>query len=108
MDTVADADNRKNQEDASVAPDFIEGIVQRLGAAGQLKDGAGSWTKAIVEKPFGHDFASAAALNHRLLRVLTAPQLYRIDHFAGKDAVQDLAVFRFSNAIIEPLWHRSL
>jgi glucose-6-phosphate 1-dehydrogenase len=92
----------------SVAPEFVEQIVGQLGQAGLTHEADGSWTRVIVEKPFGHDFASAAALNQRLLKVLRERQIYRIDHFAGKDTVQDLAVFRFSNAIIEPLWHRSL
>jgi glucose-6-phosphate 1-dehydrogenase len=92
----------------SVAPEFIEQIVRRLSHAGLTSEGGGAWTRVIVEKPFGRDVASAAALNQKLLNILSERQIYRIDHFAGKDAVQDLAVFRFSNAIIEPLWHRSL
>jgi glucose-6-phosphate 1-dehydrogenase len=92
----------------SVAPEFIEQIVGRLGHAGLTREDSGAWTRVIVEKPFGHDVASAAALNRKLLNVLSERQIYRIDHYAGKDAVQDLTVFRFSNAIIEPLWHRSL
>ena len=92
----------------SVAPEFIEQIVRRLSHAGLTSEGGGAWTRVIVEKPFGHDVASAAALNQKLLNILSERQIYRIDHYAGKDAVQDLAVFRFSNAIIEPLWHRSL
>jgi glucose-6-phosphate 1-dehydrogenase len=92
----------------SVAPEFIERIVHKLGQSGQVKEEAGAWMRVIIEKPFGHDAASASALNTRLLKTLAEHQIYRIDHFAGKDAVQDLAVFRFSNAIIEPLWHRSL
>jgi glucose-6-phosphate 1-dehydrogenase len=92
----------------SVAPEFIEQIVGRLSHAALTNEGSGAWARVIVEKPFGHDFASAAALNQRLLRILGERQIYRIDHYAGKDAVQDLTVFRFSNAIIEPLWHRSL
>jgi glucose-6-phosphate 1-dehydrogenase len=92
----------------AVAPEFFAQIVRRLGTAGLTSERAGSWTRVIIEKPFGHDVASAAALNQQLLRILAERQIYRIDHFAGKDAVQDLAIFRFSNAIIEPLWHRSL
>ncbi|HEY6454313.1 MAG TPA: glucose-6-phosphate dehydrogenase [Steroidobacteraceae bacterium] len=92
----------------AVAPEFFEPIVRRLGHADLTSEEPGSWARVIVEKPFGHDLASAAALNHRLLNILGERQIYRIDHFAGKDAVQDLAVFRFSNAFIEPLWHRSL
>jgi glucose-6-phosphate 1-dehydrogenase len=92
----------------SVAPEFIEQIVRRLSHAGLTSEASEAWTRVIVEKPFGHDLASAAALNQKLLNILSERQIYRIDHYAGKDAVQDLAVFRFSNAIIEPLWHRSL
>jgi glucose-6-phosphate 1-dehydrogenase len=92
----------------AVAPEFIEQIVQKLEQSGQAAEGADAWTRVIVEKPFGHDVASATALNQQLLKTLKEDQIYRIDHFAGKDAVQDLAVFRFSNALFEPLWHRSL
>jgi glucose-6-phosphate 1-dehydrogenase len=91
----------------SVAPELIEQIVRQLSHAGLTNEGSGAWTRVIVEKPFGHDVASSAALNQKLLNILGERQIYRIDHFAGKDAVQDLAVFRFSNAMIEPLWHRS-
>jgi glucose-6-phosphate 1-dehydrogenase len=92
----------------AVAPEFIEQIVQQLEQSGQASEGEGAWARVIVEKPFGHDVASATALNTQLLKTLKEDQIYRIDHFAGKDAVQDLAVFRFSNALFEPLWHRSL
>jgi glucose-6-phosphate 1-dehydrogenase len=92
----------------SVAPEFIAQIVEKLGQSGQMNEGEGAWARVIVEKPFGHDLASARALDQQLLKTLQERQIYRIDHYAGKDAVQDLAVFRFSNAIIEPLWHRSL
>ena len=92
----------------AVAPEFIETIVHRLGRSGLVREAGGSWARVIVEKPFGRDRASAAALNAQLLKTLAERQLYRIDHFAGKDAVQDLAVFRFGNAIVEPLWHHSL
>ena len=92
----------------AVAPQFIEQIVQKLEQSGQATEGEDAWARVIVEKPFGHDVASATALNAQLLKSLKEDQIYRIDHFAGKDAVQDLAVFRFSNALFQPLWDRSL
>lgn len=92
----------------AVAPSFIAGIAQQLSRVGLLTEESGCWRRLVIEKPFGHDLASAVALNADLQSSLREDQIYRIDHFAGKDAVQDLAVFRFSNTIIEPLWNRSL
>jgi glucose-6-phosphate 1-dehydrogenase len=92
----------------SVAPEFVLTIASHLGQSNLLLEQDATWARVIVEKPFGHDLESAIALNEGLQKIMAERQIYRIDHFAGKDAVQDLAVFRFSNAIIEPLWHRSL
>lgn len=92
----------------AVAPSFIAGISAQLSRVGLLTEDGDCWRRLVIEKPFGHDLQSARDLNADLQKGLREDQIYRIDHFAGKDAVQDLAVFRFSNAIIEPLWHRSL
>ncbi len=91
----------------AVAPSFIAKIAAQLSRTGLLAEEASKWRRLIIEKPFGHDLASAIALNADLQHSLREDQIYRIDHFAGKDTVQDLAVFRFSNAIFEPLWNRS-
>jgi glucose-6-phosphate 1-dehydrogenase len=92
----------------ALAPNFVSPISRHLATAGLFKESEAVFRRLVVEKPFGHDFESAHELNRQLLKVLREEQIYRIDHFAGKDAVQDLAVFRFHNSIIEPLWHRSL
>ena len=90
----------------AVAPRFFAPIVQQLGAAGMTKEENGKWSRVIVEKPFGHDLQSAMQLNSDLKKVLTEKQIYRIDHYLGKETVQNVMVFRFSNNIIEPLWNR--
>ena len=84
-----------------IPPEMFGSVVEHLAAAG-LTDGG----RVVIEKPFGHDLASARALNHELLRVLTEDQIYRIDHFLGKEPVQDIVYLRFANAMFEPLWNR--
>src|SRR5271165_238068 len=91
----------------AVAPRFFAPIVQQLGDAGLTKEENGRWARVIVEKPFGHDLASAVQLNIDLKKVLKEKQIYRIDHYLGKETVQNVLVFRFSNNIIEPLWNRN-
>jgi glucose-6-phosphate 1-dehydrogenase len=90
----------------AVAPRFFGSIVKQLGQVGLTKEENGHWARVIVEKPFGHDLDSARQLNQDLKQVLTEKQIYRIDHYLGKETVQNLMVFRFTNNIIEPLWNR--
>lgn len=92
----------------AIAPSMYEPIVENLGAAGLQKEESPGQAvrRIIVEKPFGYDLASARALNRKLLEVFNEPQVYRIDHYLGKETVQNLLVFRFSNGIFEPLWNR--
>ena len=90
----------------ATAPDFFAGIVEKLAAAGLTCEAEGVWRRVIVEKPFGTDLASAGALNQELLSVLDEKQIYRIDHYLGKETVQNIMVFRFGNGIFEPLWNR--
>jgi glucose-6-phosphate 1-dehydrogenase len=88
-------------------PDYFVEIVQRLGQAGLLKEQEGqAWRRVIIEKPFGHDLESAQLLNREIGRVLHESQIYRIDHYLGKETVQNLMVFRFANGIFEPVWNR--
>ena len=89
-------------------PDVYPHVVEQLGRAGLAKPkGSGSWTRVIIEKPFGRDGASARALNAKVLSVFDESQVYRIDHYLGKETVQNLLVFRFGNGIFEPLWNRN-
>ena len=82
-------------------------VVEQLGAAGLTTEEAGRWRRVIVEKPFGHDLPSAQELNRRLLAVLSEDQIYRIDHYLGKETVQNIMVFRFANGIYESMWNRT-
>ena len=90
----------------ATAPEFFGGIVERLSKAGLMQEAEGAWRRVIVEKPFGTDLESAKALNEKLLSVLNENQIYRIDHYLGKETVQNIMVFRFGNGIFEPLWNR--
>ncbi|WP_052888065.1 glucose-6-phosphate dehydrogenase [Thermogemmatispora carboxidivorans] len=89
----------------STPPSQYPEIIQRLGAAGLNKSRKG-WTRIIIEKPFGHDLASARELNRQVLRVFKEEQVYRIDHYLGKETVQNILVFRLANGIFEPVWNR--
>ena len=82
-------------------------ITALLKEVGLSQSSNGGWTRVIIEKPFGHDLASAEELNEGLLRVFDEKQIYRIDHYLGKETVQNILVFRFGNGIFEPIWNRN-
>ncbi len=90
----------------ATADRFFSGIIQQLGRAGLAGQSGLAWRRVIIEKPFGHDFHSAKALNEVILKVFSEDQIYRIDHFLGKEPVQNIIVLRFANGIFEPLWRR--
>jgi glucose-6-phosphate 1-dehydrogenase len=90
----------------STAPGFFPVIVDALGAAG-LHRHADAEVRVVVEKPFGSDLASARALNSTVLEVFEERQVYRIDHYLGKETVQNLLAFRFANGMFEPIWNRN-
>jgi glucose-6-phosphate 1-dehydrogenase len=90
----------------ATAPQFFGEIVKQLGAAGLTGENNGFWRRVIVEKPFGRDLESARALNKEIMSVLDESQIYRIDHYLGKETVQNMMVFRFGNGIFEPIWNR--
>jgi glucose-6-phosphate 1-dehydrogenase len=88
-------------------PDFMETIALELNKAGLLTEEENNYFRRIVvEKPFGHDLASAKKLNALLLSIVNEKQIFRIDHFLGKETVQNLLAFRFSNGLFEPIWNR--
>ena len=89
-------------------PDVYPKVIEQLGRAGLAKPrNESSWVRIIIEKPFGRDLASAHELNQKVLQVFDESQVYRIDHYLGKETVQNLLVFRFGNGIFEPLWNRN-
>ena len=92
----------------STPPETFEPVIQCLGDRGLMErdgDGGGPWQRLILEKPFGHDLASAQALNATLLERFSERQVFRIDHYLGKETVQNLMVLRFANSIFEPIWN---
>lgn len=89
----------------AIADRFFATAAEHLGQSGLTKE-ENCWRRIVVEKPFGHDLASAKDLNRKLLAVVAEKQIYRIDHFLGKETVQNIMLFRFANGMFEPIWNR--
>jgi len=110
--TLAEADKNHSTHGnyffyLATSPLFFADIVERLGAAGLAAEKEGHWRRIVFEKPFGNDLESAKDLNQHLSKVLTENQIFRIDHYLGKETVQNILVFRFSNGIFEPIWNQN-
>src|SRR5216683_5689319 len=98
----------------ATAPEYFSDIINYLGEHGMAKpasettpDGCRTWVRTIIEKPFGHDLESAKALNDEVNKVFDEDQIFRIDHYLGKETVQNILVFRFANGIFENVWNRN-
>jgi glucose-6-phosphate 1-dehydrogenase len=110
LDTEIQAATREVQSDnilfylATVPEQFLN-VCERLAGLHLLDEGTG-WRRVVIEKPFGTDLASARALNQALRALMREEQIYRIDHYLGKETVQNILVFRFGNGIFEPIWNR--
>jgi glucose-6-phosphate 1-dehydrogenase len=90
----------------AVADRFFSVAIAGLGAAGLVTEQNAQWRRVVIEKPFGHDLSSAKALNAEILKRLQEHQIYRIDHFLGKETVQNIMALRFANGLFEPGWNR--
>lgn len=90
----------------ATAPNYFGCVVERLAQHGLMTEDDSHWRRVIIEKPFGHDLDSAKALNQQILKVATERQIYRIDHYLGKETVQNILALRFANGIFEPIWNR--
>jgi glucose-6-phosphate 1-dehydrogenase len=90
----------------AVADRLFADVVAALGAAGLTTEKEGQWRRVVIEKPFGHDVSSAKTLNEQILKTLQEHQIYRMDHFLGKETVQNIMAIRFANGLFEPIWNR--
>ncbi|MDD2053958.1 glucose-6-phosphate dehydrogenase [Pseudomonas putida] len=102
---IAASDNANAVFYLATAPRFFSAVVEQLGGAGLLQESAQGFRRVVIEKPFGVDLASAEALNANLLQVMSEKQIYRIDHYLGKETVQNILVSRFSNGLFEAFWN---
>ncbi|HXU45941.1 MAG TPA: glucose-6-phosphate dehydrogenase [Thermoanaerobaculia bacterium] len=90
----------------AIPPSFFDDVVLNLASSGLLAQSDGRWRRLVIEKPFGRDVESARALNRTLTQHVGEDQIYRIDHYLGKETVQNIMAFRFANGIFEPIWNR--
>src|SRR6266568_4790278 len=90
----------------ATAPQYFAPVVQQLGKAGLTEEKENYWRRVVIEKPLGRDLESARTLNRDIKQVLEENQIYRIDHYLGKETVQNILIFRFGNGIFEPVWNR--
>jgi glucose-6-phosphate 1-dehydrogenase len=110
-DKIAELDNQYHTQGNvfyyfATLPQFISEIIRQLGEQALTTEDHGNWRRVIIEKPFGSDLESARALNREIGQVLKESQTFRIDHYLGKETVQNILVFRFGNGIFEPVWNR--
>jgi len=90
----------------ATAPEYFAPVVEKLGAVGLTREEDSHWRRVVIEKPFGRNLESAKKLNQEIKQVLNEDQIYRIDHYLGKETVQNILVFRFGIGIFEPIWNR--
>jgi glucose-6-phosphate 1-dehydrogenase len=107
LNGVCERDMRNHLYYLAVPPAAFQPISEALTSVGLLHESKGGWRRLVVEKPFGTDLASARALNRDLLNLVDEHQIYRIDHYLGKETVQNILVLRFANGMFEPIWNRN-